>query len=605
MDAAVELKNKVSRLPSSPGVYLFKNSRDLVLYIGKAISLKDRVRSYFQDGASHTVKTKFMVTQIADLEYIATKSELEAFLLESNLIKKHRPKYNIMLRDDKQYPYLCLPVTEDFPRLKIVRRVKKDGNLYFGPYIPSSALKEAVNMIRRYFPLATCKIEIDGKADRPCLEFQIKRCMAPCTGYQSKEDYRGIVNQVRLFLEGKDRELIQILERVMEAHAGREAFEEAAVVRDRIAKIKMILERQRVSSTDLEDQDVIALAREGKYADMQILFVRGGLLVGRWDYFWDDLSGEKEEVLFQSFIEQYYAKERLVPKEIFIPIDLPGKPLIEKWLSEKRGKAVYLKSPSRGKDYQLLSMAEENARHSLQGRIAAKEGDHAVLKQMESLFGLPSVPRRVEAIDISNIMGTLAVGSLAVMENGKPNKNEYRRFQIKTVEGANDFAMIHEVVSRRFGPGAENFPDLLVIDGGKGQLSQAMEAMARAGVKGIPVIGLAKEKGVKEERIFFPGRPEPMILDPRSPVTHLLVKLRDEAHRFAVSYHRHLRGKKMVASLLDTVPGIGPTRKRALLLHFKTFANIRSATLEALSGVKGMTAPSAQLLFDHLHGKAG
>lgn len=601
MEAPPDIKNKVSLLPSSPGVYLFKNSHDTVIYVGKAISLKDRVRSYFQDQNNPSVKTAFMVSQIADLEYIATGSELEAFLLESNLIKKHRPKFNVMLRDDKQYPYLCLPVTEDFPRLKIVRKVKKDGNLYFGPYIPSGALKSTLNWIRRYFPLATCKIEIDGKADRPCLEYQIKRCMAPCTGYQTREEYRKIVGQVRLFLEGKDKDLVALLSREMERLADAQAFEEAGRVRDRIANIESVLEKQRISSTDLEDQDVIFLAREGKYADLQILFVRGGLLVGRGDYFWDNLSGETNEELYQTFLEQYYAKDRLIPPEIFVPEELSDRSLIEKWLTEKRGRSVTLKSPSRGKDYQLLKLADENARLSLNGRIAAKEGELAVLKQAETLLGLPRLPHRIEAVDISNIMGENSVGSLVVMENGKPNKNEYRRFQIRTIEGPNDFAMIHEIITRRFGPENETFPDLLVIDGGKGQLSQALDAMAKAGVRDVPVIGLAKEKGEKEERIYFPGKPDPVILDPRSPVTHLLVRLRDEAHRFAISYHRHLRGKKMVASFMDDIPGIGPARKKRLLLHFKTLANIRSASEEALAAVKGMTGTAARMLYQHLH----
>ncbi|HXN07307.1 MAG TPA: excinuclease ABC subunit UvrC, partial [Nitrospiria bacterium] len=401
MEAPPDIKSKVSLLPSSPGVYLFKNSRDTVIYVGKAISLKDRVRSYFQDQNVPSVKTAFMVSQIADLEYIATGSELEAFLLESNLIKKHRPKFNVMLRDDKQYPYLCLPVTEDFPRLKIVRKVKKDGNLYFGPYIPSGALKSTLNWIRRYFPLATCKIEIDGKAERPCLEYQIKRCMAPCTGYQSREEYQKIVGQVRLFLEGKDKDLVRLLSREMERLAEAQAFEEAGRVRDRIANIESVLEKQRISSTDLEDQDVIFLAREGKYADLQILFVRGGLLVGRGDYFWDNLSGETDEEIYQTFLEQYYAKDRLIPPEIFVPKELSDRSLIEKWLTEKRGRSVTLKSPSRGKDYQLLKLADENARLSLNGRVAAKEGELAILKQAETFLGLPRLPHRIEAVDIS------------------------------------------------------------------------------------------------------------------------------------------------------------------------------------------------------------
>ncbi|MHB8483177.1 MAG: excinuclease ABC subunit UvrC [Nitrospiria bacterium] len=601
MDRPEVLQNKLAQLPSTPGVYLFKNHKDAVLYIGKAVSLKARVRSYFQTGAISSVKTALMVSQITDLEYLTTHSELEALLLESNLVKKYKPKYNILLRDDKQYPYLCLPVTEDFPRLKIVRRVKKDGNLYFGPYVPTRAMRETIKWIRKYFPLATCAIDIDGKADRACIEFQIKRCMAPCTGNQSREEYRVIVDQVRLFLEGKDRELLSILQKEMEAYAETEQFEDAARIRDRIFQIQVIWERQRVSSTRMEDQDVIALAREGKYADIQILFIRGGLLTGRSDFFWDQLTEERDEELYVSFIEQFYAKDRLIPKEIFIPVELAERELIDKWLTEKKGKPVNLRSPGRGKDYQLLQMAEANARLMLQSKVAAKEGGLAVLKQVESLLKLPTLPRRIEGIDISNIMGTDAVGSLVVMTDGKMNKNEYRRFQIKTIEGANDFAMIHEIVSRRFGGLPEKLPDLLVIDGGKGQLSLAGEALTGAGYGSIPLVGLAKEKEEKEERIYFPGQSDPMILDPRSPVTHLLVQLRDEAHRFAVSYHRNIRGKRMVVSFLDQIPGIGLKRKKALIKHFKTVAKIKSATIEELSQAEGITSKIAEKLHRRLH----
>jgi excinuclease ABC subunit C len=598
------VQNSLSHLPSSPGVYLFKNSQDSIIYIGKANSLKDRVRSYFQAGAAHSLKTAMMVSQIAGIETLNTKSELEALLLECNLIKKHRPKYNILLRDDKQYPYLCLPITEPFPRLRIVRRVKKDGNLYFGPYVPTTAMRETVKWIRKYFPLATCKIEIDGKAERACLEFEIKRCMAPCTGNQSQTEYREIVNQVRLFLEGRDKDLLPLLKKEMAEYADRENFEAAARIRDRMTHFRQIWERQRVSSTQMEDQDVIALAREGRYADIQILFIRGGLLTGRSDFFWDQLAEEKDEELYLSFIEQFYAKERLIPKEIFLPLELSEKELIERWLTEKRGRGVTLRSPSRGKDFQLLKMAEENARMMLQTRIAAKEGGQAILKQMESLLKLNAVPRRIECIDISNIMGSDSVGSLVVMTDGKMNKSEYRRYHIKTVEGPNDFAMIFEIVTRRFNPSKPERaadPDLLVIDGGKGQLSLALEALERAGVSGIPVVGLAKEKGEKEERIFFPNQPEPMILDPRSPVTHLLVQLRDEAHRFAISYHRNLRGKRMVASFLDQIPGVGVSRKKALLKHFKAVSRIKSASAAELAEVEGISLAIAKKLYLHMH----
>jgi excinuclease ABC subunit C len=600
------LKDRLASLPSGPGVYLFKNSQGTILYIGKAVSLKERVRSYFQSGSDLPAKSRIMISQIVEIETLVTHSELEALLLESNLIKKHKPKYNILLRDDKQYPYLCLPVTEPFPRLKIVRRVKKDGNLYFGPYVPTHAMRETVKWIRKYFPLATCKIEIDGKAERACLEFEVKRCMAPCTGNQTREEYREIVNQVRYFLEGKDKELLSILKKEMETLAERENFEEAARMRDRIERISQVLERQRISSVDLEDQDVIALAREGRYADLQILFVRGGLLIGRSDFFWDQLTDEKDEELYLSFVEQFYSRERLIPEQITLPLSLGNRALIEIWLSDKRGKTVALRSPVRGRDLKLVKMAEENARLALQERIAAREGGESVLKQMASLLRLNGVPRRIEGIDISNIMGSDSVGSLVVMTNGKMNKSEYRRFHIKSVDGPNDFAMIFEIVTRRFQKkeeGAERapLPDLLVIDGGKGQLSLALEALEKTGISQLAVVGLAKEKGEKDERIYFPGEGEPMILNPRSPVTHLLVQLRDEAHRFAVAYHRNLRGKRMVASFLDQVPGVGVSRKKALLKHFKSVARIKSASAEELAEADGFSPALARKLYQHLH----
>ncbi|MFI5305418.1 MAG: excinuclease ABC subunit UvrC [Nitrospiria bacterium] len=601
MNLSETLRNSLTHLPVSPGVYLFKNSQNSIIYIGKANSLKDRVRSYFQTDTNHTPKTSKMVSQIAEIEVLNTNSELEALLLESNLVKRHKPKYNILLRDDKQYPYLCLPIMEPFPRLKIVRRVKKDGNLYFGPYVPTNAMRDTIKWIRKYFPLATCKINIDGKAERACLEFQIKRCMAPCTGNQSKEEYREIVNQVRLFLEGKDKDLLLLLKNEMENFSEMENFEEAARIRDRIYHIKQILERQRVSSTSLEDQDVIALARDGKYANIQILFIRGGLLIGRSDFFWDQLTEEKDEELYHTLIEQFYAKERLIPKEIFVPFELSEKDLIEKWLTEKRGKSVYLRSPSRGKDFQLLKMAEENARMALQTKVNTLDEGLTALKQMGSLLKLKSLPKRIECIDISNIMGSDSVGSLVVMIDGKMNKSEYRRYHIRTVQGPNDFAMIYEIVTRRFSKGVESLPDLLVIDGGRGQLSLAVEALNRVGISGIPVIGLAKEKGEKEERIYFQDQAEPIVLDPRSRATHLLVQLRDEAHRFAVSYHRNLRGKRMVASFLDEIPGVGLARKKALIKHFKAIARIKTATVEELSEVDGISAITAKKLYLIMH----
>ncbi|MEE9204591.1 MAG: excinuclease ABC subunit UvrC, partial [Nitrospirales bacterium] len=542
-----ELQAKLDHLPDRPGVYLMKNARDEILYIGKATLLADRVRTYFQKGSDHTAKTTLMLNQVADLETIVTRSELEALILESNLIKRHRPRFNVVLRDDKQYPYLRLPVKENFPRLTIVRKVQKDGALYYGPYTPAGALRETLKVIRKVFPLATCEIEIDGKAERACIEFEIKRCMAPCIGNQTSEEYHHIVKQVRMFLEGRDTELLDTLRAEMRAAAEREQFEEAARLRDRIFKIERTLEKQRVAQTSFTDQDVIGLARQGTAVDLQMLFVRGGLLIGRKDFFWSDVGDASDEELVRSAIEQFYNKDGLPPKELLVPSPLSEAVLIEAWLSEKKGEAVRVVAPERGTKHQLLLLAEENAGAMVAAHLRNKETDRRATEELKRLLRLDRAPRRIEGFDISNTMGDQSVASLVAWEDGQAKKSDYRRFRIKTVTGANDFASMQEAVVRRYGE-AENLPlpDLVLIDGGLGQLAAAMEGLRQVGRAGLPIIGLAKARGEKEERIFVPGRKNPILLAPSSPATHLLQRIRDEAHRFAITYHRKLRGKALV-----------------------------------------------------------
>ena len=579
------LQSKLDHLPDHPGVYLFKDQSGELLYVGKAASLADRVRSYFQRGADHSPKTSLLVGQIADLETIVTRSELEALILESNLIKRHRPRFNVVLRDDKQYPYLRLPIKDRFPRLSIVRRVQKDGALYYGPYTPAGALRETLKVIKKSFPLATCTIEIDGTADRACLEFEIKRCMAPCTGNQSQEDYLKIVGQVRQFLEGRDHELLDDLRAQMEAAAEREEFEEAGRLRDRLFKIERTLEKQRITQTAATDQDVIGLARQGTAVDLQLLFVRGGLLIGRKDFFWPQSADISDEDLVRSAIEQFYNKDGQPPKELLVPTALADAALIEQWLSDKRGSSVKVLAPERGTKHQLVLLAEENAAASAANHLRDEALDRQAVEDLKRLLHLEKAPRRIEGFDISNTMGNQSVASMVVWEDGQMKKADYRRFKIQTVIGANDFASMQEVVARRYGD-SEHLarPDLILIDGGLGQLAAAMEGLKQVGHRDQAIMGLAKARGEKDERIFLPGRKNPILLRPNAPATHLVQRIRDEAHRFAITYHRKLRGKAFTASKLDQIIGIGEIKRSRLLRQFGSLENIAAASDEALRG---------------------
>ena len=543
----------LGNLPKQPGVYLFKDRKGDIIYIGKAAVLFDRVRSYFQHGTDLTPKNIVLVSQIVDLETLVTHSELEALILESNLIKRHRPRFNVVLRDDKQYPYLRLPIHDDFPRLSIVRRVKQDKALYFGPYVPTGAMRDTLKVIRKVFPLATCKIEIDGTAERACLEFEIQRCMAPCTGNQTKEAYHQIVKQVRWFLEGRDKELLESLRSSMQRAAEREEFEEAARLRDQMGNIERMLEKQRVTQIGSLDQDIMGLARADGAVDVQILFVRGGLLIGRRDFFWPDAHDVTDEELVRSTLEQFYAKSVAPPKEVLLPVGFDDQALVERWLSGKKEETVRVLVPERGAKHQLLRLAQENAAVALKDHLRVQTESSEAMEELQALLGLSQTASRIECFDISNTMGTHSVASMVVCEHGRMKKSDYRRFRIKTVEGANDFASMHEVVYRRYGgslatkPGkALPVPDLVLIDGGAGQLSAAIEAMAEVGYSHVFICGLAKARGEKEERIFLPGQKTPVILQAKSPATRLVQTIRDEAHRFAITYHRKLRGEAII-----------------------------------------------------------
>ncbi|MFQ5990969.1 MAG: excinuclease ABC subunit UvrC [Nitrospiraceae bacterium] len=592
--ASPELQAKLDHLPDQPGVYLMKNVRGEILYIGKATVLSDRVRSYFQRGGEHTPKTKLLLSLVVDIESIVTRSELEALILESNLIKRHRPRFNVVLRDDKQYPYLRLPVKEDFPRLSIVRKIQKDGALYYGPYVPAGGMRETLKVIRKVFPLATCEIEINGKAERACIEFEIKRCMAPCIGNQTRDEYHQIVKQVRMFLEGRDTELLETMRAEMHAAAGLEQFEEAARLRDRIMKIERTLEKQRVAQTSFTDQDVIGLARHGPAVDLQMLFIRGGLLIGRKDFFWPEGGDAADEEVVRSAIEQFYNKEVLPPKELLVPTAVSQASLIEAWLSEKKGETVRVVAPERGAKHQLLQLAEENAATTLADHLRNKETDRRAGEELKRLLRLDRTPQRIEGFDISNTMGDQSVASLVVWEDGQAKKSDYRKFRIKTVQGANDFASIQEAVVRRYGDTEHlPLPDLVLIDGGLGQLAAAKEGLRQVKQAHLPIIGLAKARADKEERVFVAGRKNPIILAPTSPATHLLQRIRDEAHRFAVTYHRKLRGKALVSSRLDAIAGVGEIRRNRLLRRFGSLDRIAQASDEQLRDAAGVDAKTA------------
>lgn len=603
---AMDLEEKLLNLPDASGVYLMKDAKGHVIYVGKAVSLNGRVRSYFQKGAKGE-KTEMMVRQIADVETIVTHTELEALALESNLIKKHRPRYNVLLRDDKNYPYLRFDIKSEYPRLEVVRRLKKDGALYYGPYVPAGGMWETLALIRRTFPLASCRKDDLGKRpERPCLQFQIGRCLAPCTGTADKTLYRETVLQVRLFLEGRNRDLLDLLKGRMEEASEKMEYERAAELRDRIAKIEGALERQKIISPGFEDQDVIGMAMEGGRADIQVLFIRNGMLLGRKDFFLDEVNGSSQEDVLNGFLQQFYAKDMIIPREILLPLDIADRMVLETWLAERRGSKVEVTVPMRGRKRELVQMAADNASQALKEHLLSRRSKERVLISLQEELGLRNLPRRIEAFDISTIQGADTVGSMVAFENNIPDKRSYRRFKIETVQGQDDFASMAEVVRRRYSNvDASVLPDLIIIDGGKGQLNAALEVLISLGVKAPDIIGLAKARSGEEgekglERVFLPGVEEPFALNPTSATTHLIARVRDEAHRFAIEYHRKLRGKKAVASELDEVPGIGEARKRALLRRFGSVANLKTATAEELVKVKGMTKKAAEIVAAHL-----
>ena len=579
-----------------------KDAKGHVVYIGKAVSLKSRVRSYFQKGAKDE-KTEALVRTITDLETIVTHTELEALILEATLIKKHRPRFNIILRDDKNYPYLRFDLKSEFPRLDVVRRLKKDGATYYGPYVPAGGMWELLSLIRRTFPLATCKKEFRAdKPERPCVQHQIGRCMAPCSAESDQSAYRDMAGQVRLFIEGKNRDLLDMLKKRMEEASEQMEYERAAELRDRIAKIEGAFEKQKVISPGFEDQDVIGIASEGGHADIQVLFIRNGMLIGRKDFYIAAVYGTGNEDVLADFVHQFYAKEMIVPAEVLLPFDILDREIFENWLTEKREGKVEVLVPQRGRKRELVQMASDNAAQSLREHLLSRKSKERILMRLQEELGLRNLPRRIEAFDISTIQGTESAASMVSFENNMPDKRNYKKFKIRTVVGQDDFASMAEVVRRRYTKAKEEgiFPDLILIDGGKGQLNAALDVLKELGIEGPDVLGLAKARSGEEgterefERVFLPGVEEPVLLEPTSATTHLVARVRDEAHRFAIAYHRKLREKRAVHSELDDIQGIGEVRKKALLRYFGSIDKIRQATVEELAAVKGMSKKAAE-----------
>jgi excinuclease ABC subunit C len=603
----MDLQEKIRSLPDAPGVYLFKDARGELLYIGKAASLRRRVSSYFtdRDFGYDGERLSSMAGQIADVEFLLTRNELEALILESNLIKEQRPRYNIVLRDDKHYPFIRLNLKDPFPALQVSRRIKNDGALYFGPYVPAGTMWELLALINRTFPLRTCR-RIQGRT--LCLEYRLGRCLGPCEGLVGREQYAEVVERVRLLLEGKDQEVIQQLERQMHEAADRLEFERAATVRDRIASLRRATENQRVISARGEDQDVFGLAQEGSEVQIQLLMVRGGKLIGRDSFVFDvgtqPTSGRGPvgrvppggaAAVLGSLIAQYYLGARQIPRTI-LTSHLPAEAdLLAAMLSARAKRQVEIKVPERGPKAHLTEMAVGNARALLAQSLTSSAARERAMKEVQEILALPRLPRRIECADISNISGVLAVGSLVTFVDGQPSRRDYKRFRIRTVPGADDYAMLREVFTRRFAKKDWPLPDLLLIDGGRGQLNVGVLSAKEAGLADLPLASLAKE----EELVFRPGRAEPIRLPDGSRGKHLLQQVRDETHRFALMYHRSLRGKSGLRSVLDEIPGIGARRKRLLLQRFGSLKRLRAASVEELQRVGGLpprVAEAAQRL---------
>jgi excinuclease ABC subunit C len=607
------IKLDLQNLPTGPGVYLMKDPQGEVLYIGKAKNLRARVRSYFGPSGDTRYALRFLVPKIHSVETILTDTEKEAILLENTLIKKYKPRHNIRLADDKTYFSLRYDLREDYPKLTLVRKVQKDGARYFGPFASSAAVKETLRVLQRVFPLRSCPDSQFHHRSRPCLNHQIQKCLAPCCGFISKEQYADLARDVLLFLEGKNSELLRMLRERMNAASAALNFEEAARIRDQLQAIEQTLEKQKAAFYgETADQDVIAFYRQGNDWEFQVLFFRHGLLIGNKSYPFKGLDLPEEEAL-SAFLRQFYASDRIIPHEVLLPTALEDQPLLSEWLSEKKGAPVQVLAPQKGEKRRLVEMAGKNAEHAFKTRVSESEALDQTLRELQEKLHLPRPPHRIECFDISNLFGTLAVGSMVSFQDGKPDPGRYRHYKVLGPSFPDDYAMLYEVLKRRYQKVAEEppAPDLLMVDGGKGQLHVALTVLRELGLKNLSAIGLAKDRETGSgkdrksspgsDKIYLPGRKDPLLLPSHSLALRYLQRIRDEAHRFAVTYHKKLRGKKGLKTMLGEIPGIGEVKRKALLSHFGHVEGIAKASMEELLQVKPLTSQDARRVFDFFH----
>jgi excinuclease ABC subunit C len=599
-----KLEEKLASLPSTPGVYLMKDAKGRILYVGKARHLKKRVTTYFTKAARRDLKTTVLVEKTADFDTIITNTEKEALLLESNLIKRHRPRYNVVLRDDKRYPCLRLDVKIPYPNLAIVRTLKKDGAMYFGPFASASAVRETLKLVHRTFKLRKCKGKNPQSRDRPCLNYQMELCLGPCSLPVDASEYADIVNEVILFLKGRTPDLLKHVKKEMEVAASRQDFEAAAGHRDRLFALEKTLEKQVATTPDLRDRDVVGLARKGRAVLIMVLFFRGGFLLGNRPFFFRETVASDNEVI-SSFLQQYYENAPFVPKEILLPSVPEDQDLIEGWLEELKGERVYVLIPQRGEKAKILEIAIRNAEKSLQEHLNAALAEEKALDLLQRRLTLARRPERIECFDLSNVAGTEGVGAMVVFEKGKARSNAYRKYRIKSASSRDDYGMLKEVLTRRYKKGnAQPSPDLLMVDGGKGQLNMAIAVLKGLRLYGsFDLIGIAKrdpERGETEDKIYKPGRKNPVDLRKSPEALLFLQQIRDEAHRYVISYHRKRRMMTYRKSILEGIPGIGDKRRAKLLKHFGSVKRIKDASLEEIQAVPGMTRKAAQALVEAL-----
>ena len=609
------IQEELKKLPGKPGVYLMHDEKDAIIYVGKAISLKNRVRQYFQSSRNKGAKIEQMVTHISRFEYIVTDSELEALVLECNLIKEHRPKYNTMLMDDKSYPFIKVTVNEPFPRVMLARQMKKDKAKYFGPYTSAGAVKDTIELIRKLYHIRSCNRSLpkDIGKERPCLNYHIHQCQAPCQGYISQEEYRKSIDEVVRFLNGHYDLVLKELEEKMMAASDSLEFEKAIEYRELLTSVQKVAQKQKITDTAGDDRDIIAMASEGEDAVVQVFFIRSGRLIGRDHFYLKSAENDTEGEILSSFIKQFYAGTPYIPAELMLPEEIEDQDIIEEWLTARRERRVHLRIPKKGTKEKLVELAQKNAQMVLKNdreRLKREEGRTiGAVKELEKILGLKGIIR-MEAYDISNTNGFDSVGSMVVYEHGKPKRNDFRKFKIKTVQGPDDYASMNEVLTRRFGHGLREqqeesetggfqiFPDLIMMDGGRGQVNIALEVLEKLHLH-IPVCGMVKDDNHRTRGLYFNNTELP--IDRNSECFRLITRIQDEAHRFAITFHRQLRSKGQVHSVLDDIPGVGPARRKDLMRCFENIDAIRNATVEELKELPSMNEKSAQEVYKFFH----